>query len=63
MQCFAICTLCLSLVGYGQGQQGVMIDKIIARVDNHYILNSELEEMYNSYTAERPESSGKMPDS
>lgn len=49
MQCFAICTLCLSLAGYGQGQQGVMIDKIIARVDNHYILNSELEEMFNSY--------------
>jgi peptidyl-prolyl cis-trans isomerase SurA len=51
MQCFALCTLCLSLTSFGQGQQGVMIDKIIARVDNHYILNSELEEMYNSYAA------------
>jgi peptidyl-prolyl cis-trans isomerase SurA len=51
IQCFALCTLCLSLMSYGQGQQGVMIDKIIARVDNHYILNSELEEMYNSYAA------------
>lgn len=49
IQWFAVCTLFLSFTSFGQGQQGVIIDKIIARVDNHYILNSELEEMYNSY--------------
>lgn len=44
--------LLVSVISYGQGQQGVSLDKIIARVDNHYILNSELEEMYNQYKAE-----------
>jgi len=48
---FAIFSLSLSLVSIGQGQTGVSIDKIIARVDNHYILSSELEEMYASYKA------------
>ena len=48
---FAILSVGISLAGYSQGQQGVTIDKIIARVDNHYILNSELEEMYASYKA------------
>jgi peptidyl-prolyl cis-trans isomerase SurA len=42
----------LSLPGFGQGQQGVSVDKIIARVDNYYILRSELEEIYQSYKAE-----------
>jgi len=51
LQLFAICTFCFSLTSFGQGQTGVMLDKIIARVDNHYILSSELEEMYNSYAA------------
>ncbi|SEI60343.1 periplasmic chaperone for outer membrane proteins SurA [Dyadobacter koreensis] len=51
LQLFAICTFCFSLTSFGQGQSGVMLDKIIARVDNHYILSSELEEMYNSYAA------------
>lgn len=44
--------LLISVISYGQGQQGVTLDKIIARVDNHYILNSELEDMYNQYKAE-----------
>ncbi|MBO9611968.1 MAG: peptidylprolyl isomerase [Dyadobacter sp.] len=44
--------LLISVISYGQGQQGVSLDKIIARVDNHYILNSELEEMYNQYKTE-----------
>jgi len=48
---FAIFSLGFSLNSAGQGQQGVSIDKIIARVDNHYILSSELEEMYASYKA------------
>lgn len=48
----AILSLFVSAISYGQGQQGVSLDKIIARVDNHYILNSELEEMYNQYKAE-----------
>ncbi|PWJ58363.1 peptidyl-prolyl cis-trans isomerase SurA [Dyadobacter jejuensis] len=36
----------------GQGQQGVSLDKIIARVDNHYILNSDVEDMYMSYVSQ-----------
>lgn len=48
----SVISLLFSTVSYGQGQQGVSLDKIIARVDNHYILNSELEEMYNQYKAE-----------
>ncbi|MGG7661614.1 foldase protein PrsA [Dyadobacter sp. BHUBP1] len=44
--------LLISVISYGQGQKGVSLDKIIARVDNHYILNSELEDMYNQYKAE-----------
>lgn len=51
-QLIALFMLLFSVVSYGQGQQGVSLDKIIARVDNHYILNSELEEMYNQYKAE-----------
>lgn len=42
----------MSLLGFGQGQQGVSVDKIIARVDNYYILRSELEELFQSYKAE-----------
>lgn len=47
-----VLSLFFSAISYGQGQQGVSLDKIIARVDNHYILNSELEEMYSQYKAE-----------
>ena len=43
-QWFAMLSLGLSLASFGQGAQGISIDKIIARVDNHYILNSELQE-------------------
>ncbi|MPR32990.1 peptidylprolyl isomerase [Salmonirosea aquatica] len=42
----------VSLIGFGQGQQGISVDKIIARVDNYYILRSELEEIFQSYKAE-----------
>ncbi|MGV3602521.1 MAG: foldase protein PrsA [Dyadobacter fermentans] len=48
----AIFMLLCNVVSFGQGQQGVSLDKIIARVDNHYILSSELEDMYNQYKAE-----------
>jgi peptidyl-prolyl cis-trans isomerase SurA len=48
---FAIFSLGFNVLSHGQGQQGYTIDKIIARVDNHYILSSELEEMYASYKA------------
>ena len=41
-----------SFASFGQGQKGVSLDKIIARVDNHYILSSELEEMYQSYATQ-----------
>ena len=42
----------VSLLSFGQGQQGISVDKIIARVDNYYILRSELEELFQSYKAE-----------
>lgn len=42
----------ISLMSFGQGQKGISVDKIIARVDNYYILRSELEELYQSYKAE-----------
>jgi peptidyl-prolyl cis-trans isomerase SurA len=51
-QLITVFTLFFSLISNGQGQQGVSLDKIIARVDNHYILNSDLEEMYNQYKAD-----------
>ncbi|WP_025762126.1 peptidylprolyl isomerase [Dyadobacter tibetensis] len=41
-----------SQLTFAQGQQGVSIDKIIARVDNHYILNSDVEDMYMSYISQ-----------
>lgn len=43
--------LSLSFFSYGQGEQGISIDKIIARVDNHYILKSELQERIAQYKA------------
>ncbi len=42
----------ISTFSFGQGQEGMSVDKIIARVDNYYILRSELEELYQSYKAE-----------
>ncbi len=49
---FSFLLVGLSHTTWAQGQQGVSIDKIIARVDNHYILNSDLEDMYLSYTSQ-----------
>jgi len=51
LQWFAALSLGLSLVSYGQGAKGISIDKIIARVDNHYILNSELQERLAQFKA------------
>ncbi len=42
----------ISFLSIAQGQQGISVDKIIARVDNYYILRSELEELYQSYKTE-----------
>ncbi|HEV7350137.1 peptidylprolyl isomerase [Telluribacter sp.] len=42
----------VSLTSFAQGQKGISIDKIVARVDNYYILKSELEELYQSYAAQ-----------
>ncbi len=42
----------ISTFSFGQGQTGMSVDKIIARVDNYYILRSDLEELYQSYMAE-----------
>lgn len=42
----------VSGTSFGQGQSGTSIDKIIARVDNHYILKSEVESWYESLKAQ-----------
>ena len=42
---------CLTAPTFGQGQ-GVSINKIIARVDNYYVLHSDLEESYQSYVGQ-----------
>ena len=36
---------------FGQGQ-GVSVNKIIAKVDNYYVLRSDLEEAYQSYVSQ-----------
>jgi peptidyl-prolyl cis-trans isomerase SurA len=41
----------VSGTSFGQGQSGTSIDKIIARVDNHYILKSEVESWLESLKA------------
>jgi peptidyl-prolyl cis-trans isomerase SurA len=51
LQWFALLTLGLNLIGYAQGNKPISIDKIVARVDNHYILNSELEERIAQFKA------------
>lgn len=45
------CLLMATGTSYGQGQSGISIDKIVARVDNHYILKSEIQELLDSYKA------------
>lgn len=52
VQLAAVFSLFICVAANGQGQQGVSLDKIVARVDNHYILNSEVEDMYTQYKAE-----------
>lgn len=51
LQWFSILSLGLSLTGFAQVQKPISIDKIIARVDNHYILNSELQERVAQFKA------------
>jgi peptidyl-prolyl cis-trans isomerase SurA len=46
---FLIVSLLLSLVSIGQGQEGVVIDKIIAKVDDYIVLKSDLEMAYLDY--------------
>ncbi|GAB3882553.1 peptidylprolyl isomerase [Spirosoma agri] len=53
-----ICSACIALLGwfltapvFGQGQ-GVSLNKIIAKVDNYYVLRSDLEEAYQSYVGQ-----------
>ena len=36
---------------FGQGQ-GVSLNKIVAKVDNYYVLRSDLEEAYQSYVGQ-----------
>ena len=54
----AICSILLVWVGwlltvptFGQGQ-GVSLNRIIAKVDNYYVLQSDLDEAYQSYVAQ-----------
>lgn len=52
---FAFLAAIFSLVStltFGQGQSGMVVDKIIARVDNYFILKSDLEELYQSYQSQ-----------
>lgn len=42
----------VSGTSFGQGQSGTSIDKIVSRVDNHYILKSEVEGLYENYKAQ-----------
>ena len=58
---------CLILVGwfltaptFGQGQ-GISLNKIIAKVDNYYVLRSDLEEAYQSYVGQNQTAPAKMP--
>jgi peptidyl-prolyl cis-trans isomerase SurA len=51
LQWFTLLTLGINLLGHGQGDKAISIDKIIARVDNHYILSSELDERIAQYKA------------
>lgn len=41
----------LTLPSFGQGQ-GISLNKIIAKVDNYYVLRSDLEEAYQSYVGQ-----------
>ncbi|MCX6217700.1 peptidylprolyl isomerase [Spirosoma sp.] len=41
----------LTMPAFGQGQ-GVSLNKIIAKVDNYYVLRSDLEEAYQSYVGQ-----------
>ncbi|GAB3557584.1 peptidylprolyl isomerase [Spirosoma fluminis] len=42
---------CLTAPVFGQGQ-GISLNKIIAKVDNYYVLRSDLEEAYQSYVGQ-----------
>lgn len=48
---FNLCNLCYCNLCYSQSNNGVVIDKIIAKIDNQIILKSELEISYLQYTA------------
>jgi peptidyl-prolyl cis-trans isomerase SurA len=47
--CMAVFSLSFVIKGYAQESKPYSIDKIIARVDNYYILNSELQERIAQY--------------
>jgi peptidyl-prolyl cis-trans isomerase SurA len=44
--CFFIVLASTTLIGYGQPTKGVIIDEIIAKVDDYIVLKSELEQAY-----------------
>ncbi|MFT4032721.1 MAG: peptidylprolyl isomerase [Siphonobacter sp.] len=46
--------VCLPLLGLAQEKKGILIDGVIGKVDNHYILRSDLEQMYLQYQADNP---------
>lgn len=45
------CCLLFSTMAFGQGQ-GISLNKVIAKVDNYYILRSDLEETLQSYAGQ-----------
>lgn len=52
LSAFLILAGCLkATVGFGQGRP-VSLNKIIAKVDNYYVLRSDLEEAYQSYVSQ-----------
>ncbi|WP_420153264.1 foldase protein PrsA [Siphonobacter sp.] len=44
----------LPVLGFAQASKGKVIDGVISKVDNHYILRSDLDQMYHQYQAENP---------
>jgi len=48
---FVACCLLFSGTAFGQGQ-GVSLNKVIAKIDNYYVLRSDLEETIQSYAGQ-----------
>ncbi|MDR6195982.1 peptidylprolyl isomerase [Siphonobacter sp. SORGH_AS_0500] len=49
---FGLLLLFLPVLGFAQATKGKVIDGVISKVDNHYILRSDLDQMYYQYQNE-----------